>query len=139
MHIRFSMYKLLTGILIPIWRMTGLHQLTGSHTGKQVLIPKLKLAPSDINLPFVLHRTQFPVRLSYSMTINKSQGQTFDKVGIFLPAPVFSHGQLYVAFLRARMINDVTVSIISTEKQQVIEGKHTTINVVYKEILSSVL
>ena len=26
MHIRFSMYKLLTGILIPIWRMTGLHQ-----------------------------------------------------------------------------------------------------------------
>ena len=27
MHIRFSMYKLLTGILIPIWRMTGLHQL----------------------------------------------------------------------------------------------------------------
>ena len=28
MHIRFSMYKLLTGILILIWRMTGLHQLT---------------------------------------------------------------------------------------------------------------
>ena len=46
--------------------------LTGSHTGKQVLIPKLKLAPSDINLPFVLQHTQFPVCLSYSMTINKS-------------------------------------------------------------------
>ena len=68
------------------------------------------------------------------MTINKSQGQTCDKVGIFLPEPVFSHGQLYVAFSRARTINDVTVSIISTENQ-VIEGKHTTINVVYKEIL----
>lgn len=27
--------------------------LTGSHLGHQVLIPKLKLAPSDANLPFV--------------------------------------------------------------------------------------
>ena len=33
--------------------------LTGSHTGKQVLIPKLKLAPSDINLPFDLHVPSF--------------------------------------------------------------------------------
>ena len=27
MYIRFSMYKLLTGILIPIWRMTGWKRL----------------------------------------------------------------------------------------------------------------
>ncbi|XP_065674125.1 uncharacterized protein LOC136091069 [Hydra vulgaris] len=39
-----------------------------------------QLAPSDSNLPFVLKRRQFPVRLAYSMTINKSQGQTFDRV-----------------------------------------------------------
>ena len=36
------------------------------------------------------------------MTINKAQGHTFERVGIYLPYPVFCHGQLYVAFSRAR-------------------------------------
>ena len=44
--------------------------LTGSHSEQEVLIPKLKLAPSDANFPFTLQRTQFPIRLSYSMTIS---------------------------------------------------------------------
>ena len=105
--------------------------LTGSHLGHQVLIPKLKLAPSDANLPFVLQRIQFPVRLAYSMTINKSQGQTFDNVGIFLPEPVFSHGQLYVAFSRARSLHGVKIKIGNSDdgKEQVMK------NVVYKDIL----
>ncbi|KAF2359133.1 DNA helicase Pif1-like, partial [Trinorchestia longiramus] len=74
--------------------------ISGSHTHNRVLIPRIKLNTSDANIPFVLHRTQFPVRLSYSMTINKAQGQTFDRVGIYLPKPCFTHGQLYVAFSR---------------------------------------
>ena len=31
------------------------------------------------------------------MTINKSQGQTLTGVGLYIPRPVFGHGQLYVA------------------------------------------
>ena len=33
-----------------------------------VLIPRIKLAPSDINWSFVLEHHQFPVRLAYLMT-----------------------------------------------------------------------
>uniref|UniRef100_A0A0L8GLU6 DNA helicase Pif1-like 2B domain-containing protein n=1 Tax=Octopus bimaculoides TaxID=37653 RepID=A0A0L8GLU6_OCTBM len=58
--------------------------ISGSHSLTRVMIPRIKLTPSDTNIPFVLHRTQFPVRLSYFMTINKAQGQTFDRVGIHM-------------------------------------------------------
>ena len=36
--------------------------LLGTHQSKRVLIPRVVLAPSDVDLPFVLRRRQFPVR-----------------------------------------------------------------------------
>src|ERR1700679_2247389 len=74
-------------------------------------IYRIELTPSDDNLPFQLSRRQFLIRLAYAMTINKSQGQTFDKVGLFLPKPVFSHGQLYVAFSRVRAKENIKVKL----------------------------
>ena len=59
-----------------------------------------------------LKRTQIPIRLAYAMTIENFQGQSFEEVGVFLPESVFSHGQLYVAFSRARSFHDAKVSII---------------------------
>ena len=109
--------------------------LTGSNKGSRVLIPRMKLAPSDVSLPFILERVQFPVRLSYCMTINKAQSQTFEKVGIYLPDPVFAHGQLYVAFSRARCFQDIYVQICQTAVQGVFLNKTVTQNVVYKEVL----
>ena len=88
-----------------------IYQYFDGQTTTEVLIPKLKLAPSDANLPFVLQRIQFPIRLAYSITIIKSQGQTFDHVGIFLEEPVFPHGQLYVAFSKSRTLNGVKVKV----------------------------
>ena len=76
--------------------------VNGQHAGKRIFIPRIPLCPSeDITLPFKFKRKQFPIRLSFAMTINKAQGQTIPNVGIYLPEPVFSHGQLYIALSRA--------------------------------------
>ncbi|KXN91254.1 ATP-dependent DNA helicase PIF1 [Leucoagaricus sp. SymC.cos] len=65
---------------------------------KEVMIPRFQLSPSAETLPIPLKCHQFPVRLAFAMTINKSQGQSVKYVGINLQTSVFSHGQLYVAF-----------------------------------------
>ena len=52
------------------------------------------------DFPWGWKRSQFPVRPAWAMTINKSQGQSFDKVVGWLSRPVFAHGQLYVLVSR---------------------------------------
>jgi ATP-dependent DNA helicase PIF1 len=63
--------------------------ISGTHVGDKVFIPRIVLSPSDSKLPFVLKRRQFPVSVCFAMTINKSQGQSLQHVGLFLPKPVF--------------------------------------------------
>ena len=44
-------------------------------------------------------------------TINKSQGQTLKTVGVWLRQPVFTHGQLYVAFSRTGIPDQLKIAI----------------------------
>ena len=109
--------------------------LTGVRKGERVLIPRIVFAPDDTNLPFKLKRVQFPLRLAYVLTINKSQGQTFEEVGIYLEKACFGHGQLYVAFSRARSFRSVKVKVANSFQQGYVDGKCFTKNVVYKQVL----
>ncbi|CAG9839206.1 unnamed protein product [Diabrotica balteata] len=49
--------------------------MIGKFKGKEVLIPRIPMIPTD--MPFEFKRLQFPIRLAFAMTINKSQGQSF--------------------------------------------------------------
>jgi len=76
---------------------------------KVVLIPRIRLLPNAETLPVPLKRLQFPVRLAFAMTINKSQGQSVEHVRINLQTLVFSHRQLYVAFSRCTLPLNISV------------------------------
>jgi len=101
--------------------------------GKVVLIPRIRLSPNTETLPMPLKRLQFPVRLAFAMTINKSQGQSVEHVGINLQTSVFSHGQLYVAFLRCT--SSLNILVLLPEQSQ---ESRRTLNVVYKEVFNSI-
>ena len=58
------------------------------------------MCPSQTTFPFKMKRIQFPVKLAFAITSNKSQVQTSSKVGIYLNRNCFSHSQLYVAMSR---------------------------------------
>jgi hypothetical protein len=116
--------------------------MVGDHAGKRIFLPRIPLCPSDDEMfPFQFKRKQFPIRLSFAMTINKAQGQTLPNVGVYLPEPVFSHGQLYVALSRATARSNIRILVVppsdrnDKKNKTKINGIYTK-NIVYKEVLT---
>ena len=104
----------------------------GACKGRLVLIPKIMMYPTDEKaFGFEWSRLQFPVRLGFALTIHKSQGQSLDKVAVWLQEGCFGHGQLYVAASRVGSPDNIKFFVKSSEGAP----DFTTRNVVYNELL----
>jgi hypothetical protein len=98
----------------------------GVHAKNIVNILRITTTTNRSKWPFTLQKHQFPLQLAFTMTINKARGQTMKTFGIYLPKPIFTHGQLYVVLSRATCVNDVFVFC---------SNGRTTTNVVYMKLL----
>ncbi|XP_075210263.1 uncharacterized protein LOC142317592 [Lycorma delicatula] len=88
--------------------------ITGCAKGESIPIPRIPMIPSDY--PFDFKRMQFPVKVCFAMTINKSQGQTLQVAGIDVRKDCFSHGQLvayisHVAYSRVSNPSDLFILV----------------------------
>ena len=119
--------------------------VTPPYTGQIVFLPRVCCDSSaEGELPFTLRRRQFPLRLAWVMTINKSQGQSMkERLGIYLPRAVFAHGQAYVAFSRGGGFSSVRAVV---EQEEGCQGRYVgvdgvpdgtyTLNVVDRTLLT---
>ena len=97
-----------------------------------VVLPRFNLILSDQKISFAFQMRQFPLAICFAMTINKSQGQSLSRVGLYLKQPDFTHGQLYIAL--SRVITRDGAKLLMLYK----DGKPTnkTTNVVYKDVFN---
>ena len=98
-------------------------------------IPRICFIPSSGDAPFVFRRIQFPLQPAMACTVHKVQGQTLERCGVYLPAPIFSHGQLYVAL--SRVPSHTGIRVLVTIKGTTVLT--STANVVYTMVLKCII
>ncbi|KAG0711357.1 hypothetical protein GWK47_020749 [Chionoecetes opilio] len=103
-----------------------LQVITGPSRGDDFYLPRVPLITQAASGTGVRIRClQFPIHVAFAMTINKCQGQTKSYMGVYLPTPVFTHGQPYFSLSRAGCADAV----------KVLAPRGITRNLVYPEAL----
>ena len=94
-------------------------------------------------LDMAITRTQFPLRLAYACTYNKSQSATLNKVGLDITHDLFAHGHLYVGLTRAT--NPKNIMFYTDENKLTsfpdcpsLHKKIQVNNIVHKEFITQV-
>ena len=107
-------YELASNSRVVIKRISFklIQVVTFESTPRVIMLPRMRF---KFNLQdrtsFTMTRVQFPLRLCYSMTTNKSQGQSFEKILLDLSDDSFSHGQTYVALSRVRRYDNIRLIV----------------------------
>ncbi|KAK9057542.1 hypothetical protein SSX86_022378 [Deinandra increscens subsp. villosa] len=107
--------------------------ISGTHIGDTAFIGRIDMTPRTTAWSFQFRRRQFPLKVCFAMTINKSQGQTFKNVCAYLKQSVFTHGQLYVVASRVTSPNGLRFYIDNNGKCD----NNLTKNIVYREVFQN--
>ena len=88
-------------------------------------------------------RTQFPLRLAYAVSINKSQGQQYEDILFDTTHQAFTHGHLYVALSRITKYNKICFftfksTVITEDQDDTSKNKILLQNIVYTDLLQSI-
>ena len=104
-----------------------------------IFIHRIPMPSGERDYPVPFTRMQFPVLVSYYLTITRAQGQSLTRAGLYLPRNVFSHGHLYVALSRCGNPNAMFVYSNHTQFDHLCdwlsENEIFAKNIVYKEVL----
>jgi len=109
---------------------------TMSNPPQRASIPRIRFEFKIFNeSSFKMIRIQFPLRLAYCMTYNKSQGQTLNKVLLDTVHSPFAHGHLYVALSRITSYKNIRIYCLV---DNIFDGKPDVASVFFPELLNSV-
>lgn len=103
---------------ITVTRVDSMYRMSA------VNLDAAKFAPRH-HRAYVVVRNQLPLKLAFAMTTHHSQGQTFNKVGLYLMnyGSIFTDGQLYAALSRSNKRENVKICSISNKVRNVVNKK----------------
>ena len=85
--------------------------INGPGKGETVTIPRNTFIEPLKREGTTIRQKQFSIKIAYALTIDKAQGQSLERVGVYLISECFAHGQLYTDISGAKYLNAISFYI----------------------------
>ncbi len=106
--------------------------LDGQFHNTARIVPRITLTTDIYKETWTHRRKQFPIRLYFTITINKAQEQSLNTVDVDLRQPPFTHKQLYIALSRVTDVDKLDLLLPD-------RGDGRIENIIYPKILQTVI